>query len=289
MRLDEECKGCLYKSQLKKIESAHSGNVKVRQFKDEVKALLQNPPQSYCSPLLMRDINGLSRKIFGCDIDYSAEKSLFNSKLLALEEQLYNEVTASSDPVAEALKFTMAANYIDFARLSDLNESAIEYVLSAAKRAEPQIEALQKFKTKLETAKTLCFLHDNCGEIVLDKILIRVIKKFHPQISITSVVRGKPVINDVTEHDAKEVGLYDYATVIGNGTDIPGTYLKEVNALTLNSLKTSDIILSKGLGNLETLYGEGCAVFYSFTCKCAHIADRFNLPLWSAAFICENV
>ena len=81
----------------------------------------------------------------------------------------------------------------------------------------------------------------------------------------------------------------NFATVIGNGTDIPGTYLKEVNAQTLNALSVSDIIISKGLGNLETLYGEGYAVFYSFTCKCEHIAARFNLPLWSAAFISENV
>ncbi len=289
MELDEECKDCLYKSQLKKIENSHADKEKVQKFKDEVKLLLKNPPASYCAPLLMRDINLISRKIFGRDIDYSAEKALFNGKLLALEEQIFKEITASPDPLCEALKFTMAANYIDFARLSDLNEDAIGYVISAARRAEPEKTAFDKFKTKLKSAKSLLFLHDNCGEIVLDKILIRLIKRNYPQIAVTSVVRGAPIINDVTQADADFVGLNAYARVIGNGTDIPGTYLKEISAQTLAALKNSDIILSKGLGNLETLYGEGYPVFYSFTCKCVHIASRFNAPLWSAAFVCENV
>lgn len=289
MQLHEECKDCLLKSQLKKIESAHADNPKaVKQFKKEVQALVKSAPQSSCAPLLMREINGLSRKIFGCDIDYSAEKTLFNGKLLALEEQLFNEITATDDPLCEALKFTMAANYIDFARLSDLNEGAVDYVLSAARRAEPQKEALEKLKEKLQTAKTLLFLHDNCGEIVLDKILIRVIKQIYPQISVTSVVRGAPIINDVTLKDAKEVNLSGFSTVIDNGTDIPGTYLKEINPQTLEALETSDVIISKGLGNLETLYGEGFEIFYSFTCKCGHIATRFNSPLWSAAFVYEE-
>lgn len=289
MELDEECKACLYKSQLKKIESTHSDRTKLQKFKEEVKNLLKNPPANYCAPLLMRDINGISRKIFGQDIDYSAEKTLFNNSLLALEEQLYAEISTVPDPLREALKFTMAANYIDFARLSDLTVGAVDYVLSAAKRAEPEKTAYDKLKCKLKTAKTLCFLHDNCGEIVLDKILIRVIKQNYPQIEITSVVRGSAIINDVTKKDAEETGLTDFANVIDNGTGVPGTYLKEVNPQTLKTLKTSDIIISKGLGNLETLYGEGYSVFYSFTCKCGHISKRFGAPLWSAVFIEENV
>ncbi len=115
------------------------------------------------------------------------------------------------------------------------------------------------------------------------------IKQNYPQIEITSVVRGSAIINDVTKKDAEETGLTDFANVIDNGTGVPGTYLKEVNPQTLKTLKTSDIIISKGLGNLETLYGEGYSVFYSFTCKCGHISKRFGAPPWSAVFIEENV
>lgn len=284
MKLDEECKGCLYKSQLKKVESMQSDGGKIAEFKAGVKALCENPPKNYCSPLLMRDINELHKEIFGCGIDYSREKALFNGKLLQMEAELFTRVCEADDPVEEALKFAMAANYIDFARLTDLDEGAVALVLEAAERAVPDKNALISFKNKLKIAKNVCYLHDNCGEIVLDKILIRVIKRLYPQIKITSVVRGKDVINDVTEEDARAVGLYEFSTVIGNGTGVPGTSLGEINAQTTAALDGADIIISKGLGNLETLYGERYRAFYTFTCKYEHIARQFGAPLWSAVF-----
>ena len=285
MLLDEECKSCLYGSQMKKVESTQTDAEKLRCFRDGVNALCENPPSDYCAPLLMRDIAGLHRNIFGTGIDYTREKSLFNRALLCLEDKLYAEVMASPDPVCSALKFAMSANYIDFARISDLNEGAVNYVVSAAADVQPDKSVLDQLKCKLEISEKLCFLHDNCGEIVLDKILIRVIKELYPAIRVISVVRGKPIINDVTQDDAREVGLQEYAEVIGNGTNVPGTYLKEVSPRVRRELKECGVVLSKGLGNLETLYGEGYNIFYAFNCKCAHIARRFGAPLWSAVLV----
>ncbi len=289
MKLDEECKGCLYNSQLKKVQREQGEGEKLDLFKSRVKALCENPPAHYCAPLLMRDIDGIHRDIFGCGIDYSREKSLFNRLLLNLESEIFDRAVASADPVEEALKFSMAANYIDFARLGDLNEQSVDYVLTVAERAEVDKSVLQSFKSRLKTAKSLCFLHDNCGEIVMDKIFLRVIKREYPDIVPVSVVRGSPIINDVTLTDAEEVGLGKVANVVENGAGVPGTYLEEISEQTKKLLSESDVIISKGLGNLETLYGEGYNIFYAFNCKCAHIAERFNLKMWAAAFTEEKV
>lgn len=286
MKFDDECRDCLYNSQLSKVAKAKDGD-KFELFKRGVRALCDNPPENYCAPLLARDINLLHVKIFGEIIDYSAEKSLFNQKLLALEERLYSLITAAADPLTEALKYAITANYIDFARLSDLNEGSIETVIAAARKASVDGAVLSSFKRRLASAKTLCVLHDNCGEIVLDKILIRVILANYG-LKVISVVRGQPIINDVTATDAKETGLDKIAEIVENGSDVPGTYLKEVSAQTIDVLRNADVILSKGLGNLETLYGEGYGAFYAFNCKCAHIARQFGVPLWSACFIEEE-
>lgn len=288
MVLDEECKGCLYRSQLKKVEKGQTDKFRLEEFRRGVKSLCQNPPENYCSPLLMRDIDRLHGKIFGKGIDYSAEKRLFNSELLKLEGDLYSEIKSSPDPLKEALKYAMAANYIDFARLADLDCGAVQTVISAAKRAEPQPAAYSALVKKLSSARTLVYLHDNCGEIVLDKIFIKIIRETYPAISVYSVVRGSAVINDVTVEDAEEVGLNEYSTILPNGSDAPGTYLQEISPEVLKLLKEADAVISKGLGNLETLYGEGYGIFYSFTCKCEHIAKKFSLPLWSAALIQEK-
>ncbi len=286
MKFDDECRDCLYNSQLSKVVKAKDGD-KFELFKRGVRALCDNPPVNYCAPLLARDINLLHVKIFGEIIDYSAEKSLFNQKLLALEERLYSLITAAADPLTEALKYAITANYIDFARLSDLNEGSIETVIAAARKASVDGAVLSSFKRRLASAKTLCVLHDNCGEIVLDKILIRVILANYG-LKVISVVRGQPIINDVTATDAKETGLDKIAEIVENGSDVPGTYLKEVSVQTIDVLRNADVILSKGLGNLETLYGEGYGAFYAFNCKCAHISRQFGVPLWSACFIEEE-
>ena len=44
---------------------------------------------------------------------------------------------------------------------------------------------------------------------------------------ITYVVRGKPIINDVTMVDARFAGITELVQVIDNGSDAPGTVLED--------------------------------------------------------------
>lgn len=289
MTLDEECKGCLYNSQLKKVERSESDKNKIEEFKSRVRELCENPPKTYCAPLLMRDIDGIHREIFGRGIDYSAEKRMFNSAVLKLEEGLFSGIMSAPDPVARAVSYAAAANYIDFAKLSDLSEDSLKIVEEAAGRAVPNAATLALFKERLKAGKTLLYVHDNCGEVVFDKIFIRVIAALYPQISVTSLVRGGEIINDATRVDSAFIDLYKYAAVEDSGEAVPGTYLKELSPRARALFENSDIIISKGLGNLETLYGEGYKIFYIFMCKCAHIAARFGYEQWQTAFVYEGL
>ena len=286
MKLYDECRDCLYNSQLKKVEAMHGDDERVQAFKEAVRALCDGAPQSSCAPLLMRAIDGVHNAIFGGVIDYSAEKESFNTALLNLEEDIYARMSDAADPVMEGIKYAMAANYIDYARISDFGDDSIAEVMSAAQRSDVDDGIYSLFTQKLKRAYTLVYLHDNCGEIVLDKLLIRAIKATYPRIKVISVVRGGAIINDVTRADAKSVGLDKLAYVIDSGAAIPGTYLPETNALTRAFIANADVVISKGLGNLETLYGNLGGAFYMFMCKCNHIAENFGKELWQTAFVC---
>ena len=61
------------------------------------------------------------------------------------------------------------------------------------------------------------------------KLLIEQLMKKYPQIHITVIVRGEPVINDATIEDAEMTGLADLVPVMGNGTKIAGTSLKDIS------------------------------------------------------------
>ena len=77
--------------------------------------------------------------------------------------------------------------------------------------------------------------------------------------------------------------------VIDNGTDIPGTYLKEISSSCLQQINSSQVIISKGLGNFETLHGCNKNIYYMFLCKCDYFANKFNLNKWESVLTNEKL
>ena len=145
--------------------------------------------------------------------------------------------------------------------------------------------AYQALKTDLSKAKKLVYLTDNCGEIVTDKLFIKVIQNIYPDIAVTAIVRGGDILNDATMEDAKQVGLTDIAHVIDNGNNIAGTWLEDVSVQAMNEINNADIIISKGQANFESLNQCGKNIYYAFMCKCDLFANRFNVPMFHGILV----
>ena len=60
--------------------------------------------------------------------------------------------------------------------------------------------------------------------------------------------------------------------MITNGTGCPGTPLADCNAAFQQHFNEADLIISKGMGNYETLSEVQAPVFFLFTVKCAEVA-----------------
>ena len=140
------------------------------------------------------------------------------------------------------------------------------------------METYQVLRNEILSAKSIVYLLDNCGEIVMDKLITECIQKLNPKADITVIVRGEEIYNDVTMDDAKQVGLTDIVSVIGNGSSVPGTCLDLVSDEVKEKLLNADVILSKGQGNFETLQGCQLNVYYIFLCKCDMVANLFHVP-----------
>jgi uncharacterized protein with ATP-grasp and redox domains len=95
-------------------------------------------------------------------------------------------------------------------------------------------------------------------------------------MEITYAVRGLPILNDVTMEDARFVGLDKVVKVISNGFDAPGILLDRCSDEFVKRYKTSDLILSKGQGNYESLSEEQCPVFFLLNVKCPVIAEDIH-------------
>ncbi len=90
-------------------------------------------------------------------------------------------------------------------------------------------------------------------------------------------VRGKPVLNDVTEKEALEVGINEVATIISNGDDAPSTLLHRVSSEFMEIYQSADLIISKGMGNYEGLMDEtDPRIFFLLMVKCPEIGKKIG-------------
>ena len=169
-----------------------------------------------------------------------------------------------------------------------MNMNTFEQLLQKAEKESIDEEEYRKFRADLHGAKTLVYLTDNCGEIVLDKIFIRHMKEEYPDLQITVIVRGENVINDATMTDAGEVGLTELVPCIGNGNAAPSTVVERLSDEAKRLLNDADVIISKGQGNFEGLCGEGYNPYFLFLCKCELFLHRFKLPRFTSVFVKEE-
>ena len=117
--------------------------------------------------------------------------------------------------------------------------------------------------------------------------MIEQLKKRFPHLTVRALVRGKEVLNDATEEDARHAGLDKEAEIISNGEAVAGTIYDMMPPDAKRAIDESDVILAKGQGNYESMSGQGRHVFYAFLCKCDLFIRRFKVPKLTGMFVEE--
>lgn len=287
MHANSMCISCLLSKREKGIRDFSDEDKKSR-YMQRVLEILCEYGQSESAPWISAQLNQLHGEFWGEGEDYAPIKHQYNQLLLGLEGQIDRRIDQAEDPLKECIKYVCAGNYIDFGAVSNVNRDTLEELLEKAAGETVSREEYDWFCRDLAGAKRLVYLMDNCGEIVLDKLFIRRIRERFPKLQITAVVRGEDVLNDATMVDAEEVGLTELVPCVGNGTAIPGTVLKELSPQARQLLEDADLVISKGQGNFESLYGEGVNPYFLFLCKCEMYVRRFGLPRYASVFLREE-
>ena len=207
---------------------------------------------------------------------------------MGFENEIEAKIINADNSLQSAVKYAMAGNYIDFGVMDNVNEQALRKTLDTANQINIDKAEFESFETEICNAKNIVYLTDNCGEIVLDKLLIKQILSLNSSVKLNVIVRGEPVLNDCTIDDAVQVGLDKLAAVMGNGTAIAGTALEKISPQAKQIIDNADIIISKGQGNFETLHHCGKNVYYLFLCKCDMFAKRFGVEKFSGVFIKDH-
>lgn len=210
-------------------------------------------------------------------------KSNQNEKIMLLYPFLEKMVSEAADPLKLAVKLSILGNSMDF-MVAD-SSLAVEKSIAAKAKLPLSENSYSEFRKQLEATRHLLIFADNAGEIVFDRLMIETIKRLY-QPKISFVVRSVPTLNDATLREAKAVGIDRIVNVIENGIEgpLPGTILSRCSDEVNDLVRQSDLIISKGGGNFDTLDEErkhlNNKISFLLLSKCAPHFDNFGVKLY---------
>lgn len=283
-RLRPECISCVIKQQLEKCPEDAPEEIR-RDYMQRVLKVLAEAPKTASAPVVVREINRIQMEMFGFTQDFREKKRYYNQVMLEKEADIGKRLEQSTDALKLAVQYAMTGNYIDFGTVNNVDEGQLTQMLDASWQNPIDAREYAALLQDLSKAEKVLFITDNCGEIVLDKLLIKQIKRKYPQVDITVMVRGGEVLNDATRMDAECVGLAELVNVIDNGNDIAGTCLEALSEEAFNALNNADVILAKGQANFETLRKCGRNIYYIFMCKCDLFARGFQVERFTGILV----
>jgi uncharacterized protein with ATP-grasp and redox domains len=273
-----DCLPCFLKQTIIALRQ-YGGEEKTHQhvFRD-VLAIMQHAdmskPPAYTTTCIHRTI----RK--GIDGDpFEKIKKEFNAVALSLYPGLRERVKASPDPLWTSSRLAIAGNIIDFGIFTSID---IDKSIDQSLRDKIAVDDYAFFKKDIRDTDEILYLLDNAGEIVFDRLLIEELKDAGKRV--TAVVKGSAVLNDVTLEDAIQVGLDSVCEVIDNGSDAIGTILPWTSPEFRERFERAALVISKGQGNFETLFGTDKRTYFLFQSKCDVISQELGLSPCSMLF-----
>lgn len=276
MKRNDRCLPCLVNQMIKVADMVNATNKE--QLYHQVFAYLSQVDFEKTNPEMIGDTFALIKAHIGNDDPYQDVRNDYNQLFLKEFDHFDQLIHASHDPFYEAIRYAIVGNIIDFNPMHNHDMEDIMKYFDHMHEQTLVIDKTQELKKDLLYAKTLLYLGDNCGEICLDKLLIKEIHRLNPQLHIYFAVRGVPVVNDSIAEDAYRVGMDEYATVIENGDQSLGTVLSRTSQEFQDIYQQADVIISKGQANYECLSEENHNIYFLLMSKCEVIAEDIGVP-----------
>lgn len=271
MKMQEKCLPCVVNQAIKVADMVgmkEKGNLLRRVFS----YLSKVDYNAITSPELIGEIFSIIKEETGNQDPYKETRQKYNKMFLERLPVYEKEIEQSKKPFEEAVKYAIIGNVIDFNPIHELTILDVERHFKRLKGENLEINDASLLQKELETAKTILYLGDNCGEICLDKILLRKIKAMNPKVQIFFATRGAAVVNDSIEEDAYLVGIDEVATVVSNGDSSLGTVLSRTSKEFLQIYEKADVVIAKGQANYECLSTEKKNIYFLLMTKCQAIA-----------------
>ncbi len=286
MKIDFKFYDCIFKLILELSEQLGSdGEARKRLANEMLEKFVEVSARGGSPPELLAHLWGEIRfEASGCADPMKEIKRNSTELGLRLLPRLREAVRDSAEPFDAAVRLAAAGNIIDYGIFRDLDLAQAEKSILAVLEEPYDRAAAAELKRRMDEADSIFYMLDNCGEAVIDRLLMEPYRE-----KLTVGVRGKPVLNDVTPEDAAASGI-DFAPVVDTGDATAGVSFTRSKPEFLEKLEGASLVIAKGQGNFESMEHlfKG-HVFYLFRAKCSVITTLLGCPANSIQIIPRNL
>ncbi len=280
MKAKPDCIVCMFKQALNTIKTiTNDPEIQMQVLSELAKTVKDASSLNQTPAALSQPAYEIISRITGIKDPYAQNKAETNQLALSIMPEISNLVQNADDPLNAAVHAAVAGNIID---LGIGHKFDIHKDIALIMNQKFAINALEDFRAELRPGRTLLYLGDNAGEIVLDTLLVRQI--LDAGINILFSVKSGPVINDATMHDAEIAGMTKLTRVIETGSNDIGINWNRVSSEFVRAFETADIIVSKGHGNFECCNTRTENIYFLLKTKCDMVAQALNVKLGDIVF-----
>jgi uncharacterized protein with ATP-grasp and redox domains len=255
MRMTPECVPCLIRRVLFEAEEVDS-DASVKAVKNATKML---------------------GELF-TDDPYARLKKRSNDVALEMYPSAERFVKRSKDPLRDAFLCAVVGNVLDFGIGTGFDDpEKLRNHFKGLLGEGLGHDDTPKIKRLLKKAENVVYLGDNCGEIVLDRLALKELKKFDTHITL--VVKEDPILTDATLTDIE--GL-EMEKIVDEIVEAPGFAvgidLGSIRGKFGKLLEGADLVVAKGMANFESLSETDLApIAYLLRTKCSPVANAMRL------------
>jgi len=258
-------------------------SVRFRILRDALQFLSEAFSPDRTPSYYITEVHRILKRVSGISVPFAARRDAANRVGMEIARQV--EARAAELEGWERFRllaaWAIAGNEMDFRTVGTgytFAEQDLERMY-AESLGKLKVDDLQAIHARLDTVRRVLYIHDNVGEIALDRVLLSHLRR--RGIYTISAVRSGPITSDATMEDAHAVELPDAVDeVILAGPDTLGISFEEMSDALKGALRSADLVISKGQANFyafserrEEIPGD---LVYLLRTKCDPVSGFFG-------------
>ncbi|KXA99619.1 hypothetical protein AKJ42_02880 [candidate division MSBL1 archaeon SCGC-AAA261C02] len=207
MKLHLDCIPCLMKVAAEQVELATDDQeLQFKALAEFSEFLKSNLSAEVVPPYLGTERSRIVRKVTSNPdpyLDLKRKSNEIAAELKPLAERLVNEAQDEGERLKRALKIAAVGNSMEFGVSGHVFDPA-EFQSEFEELFEGGlgVDDSDKVISKILSGEEILYLTDNCGEVILDQVLMREIREVGDALFIG--VKSSPVQEDITLERAKD-------------------------------------------------------------------------------------